>query len=59
MELHPVTIMLGLLIFGHFFGMIGMIFATPLVAILKIIFTFVNEKLDLLGKIKEKMLYFE
>ena len=59
MELHPVTIMLGLLIFGHFFGMIGMIFATPLVAILKIIFTFINEKLQLLDKIKERMLYFE
>ena len=25
MKLHPVTIMLGLLIFGHFFGIIGMI----------------------------------
>lgn len=59
MELHPVTIMLGLLIFGHFFGMIGMIFATPLVAILKIIFTFVNEKLDILGKIRKSLLYFE
>ncbi len=58
MKLHPVIIMLGLLIFGHFFGIMGMIFATPLVAILKIIFTFINEKLNILDKIKLKMDYF-
>lgn len=52
MELHPVTIMLGLLIFGHFFGIIGMIVATPLVATLKIIFTFTDEKLCLMDKFK-------
>ncbi|MEG1506969.1 MAG: AI-2E family transporter, partial [Bacilli bacterium] len=28
-NLHPVAIILGLLVFGHFFGIIGMIFATP------------------------------
>ncbi len=59
MELHPVTIMLGLLIFGNFFGMIGMIFATPLVAILKIICTFINEKVHILDRIKAKMSCFE
>ena len=32
MKLHPVTIMLGLLIFQHFFGIIGMIVATPMIA---------------------------
>lgn len=47
MKLHPVVIMLGLLIFGHFFGIIGMIVATPLVATLKIIWTFTNEKLHI------------
>ena len=34
MELHPVTIMLGLLIFGHFFGILGMVIATPVIATL-------------------------
>ena len=29
-KLHPVTIMLGLLIFGHFFGIIGMVLSTPI-----------------------------
>lgn len=52
MKLHPVTIMLGLLIFQHFFGIIGMIVATPVVATLKVIFTFVDEKIDVMKKIK-------
>lgn len=51
MKLHPVTIMLGLLIFQHFFGIIGMVVATPVIACLKILFIFINEKLDILGKI--------
>lgn len=43
MKLHPVTIMLGLLLFNYFFGMIGMIVATPLIATIKIIFEFIME----------------
>ncbi len=44
MKLHPVTIILGLLIFGHFFGIIGMVIATPLTAIIKTIWLFLNDK---------------
>ena len=51
MKLHPVTIMLGLLIFQHFFGIIGMIVATPVIAAGKIILTFINEKVDVVGKV--------
>jgi len=51
MKLHPVTIMIGLLIFEHFFGIIGMIVATPVIACLKIIITFINEKIDVIGKV--------
>ena len=47
MKLHPVTIMLGLLLFGHFFGIIGMILATPVIACVKILLTFINEKLNI------------
>ena len=47
MKLHPVTIMLGLLIFNYFFGMIGMIVATPVIATLKIIFEFILENTTL------------
>lgn len=54
MKLHPVTIMAGLLIFQHFFGIIGMIVATPVIACLKVIFTFTDEKLEIMNKIKNK-----
>ena len=47
MKLHPVTIMLGLLLFNYFFGMIGMIVATPVIATLKIIFEFILENTTL------------
>ena len=47
MKLHPVTIMLGLLLFNYFFGMIGMIVATPLIATIKIIFEFIMENTTL------------
>lgn len=43
-NLHPVTILIGLLIFGSFFGIIGMILATPIIALLKIIYVFLDEK---------------
>lgn len=51
MKLHPVTIMVGLLIFGHFFGIIGMIFATPIIAIFKTIFNYFDKKYDIIGMI--------
>lgn len=53
MSLHPVTIMIGLLIFEHFFGILGMVIATPAIACLKIIIKFINEKLHLTKKFIE------
>lgn len=47
MKLHPVTILIGLLIFQHFFGILGMIIATPVIATAKTIFTFYNNKYHL------------
>lgn len=47
-KLHPVTIMLGLLVFGHFFGIIGMLISTPILAVLKLIFLFFEDKYKLL-----------
>ena len=52
MKLHPVTIMIGLLLFGHFFGIIGMIFATPVISIFKTIWNFFDKKYDIMGMIK-------
>lgn len=54
MDLHPVTIVISLLIFEHFFGIIGMIVATPIVAVMKIIYLFLDEKFDLFRYSKEK-----
>ena len=51
MKLHPVTIMLGLLIFQHFFGIIGMIVATPVIAAGKVIFTYLDEKLNIIDRL--------
>lgn len=47
MQLHPVTIIVGLLIFGYFFGIIGMVFATPCLALLKVLWRFVRGKYNL------------
>ena len=44
MKLHPVTIMLGLLLFEHFFGILGMVIATPCIACIKVIAVFVLER---------------
>ncbi len=51
MKLHPVTIMIGLLVFGSFFGIIGMIIATPVISIIKTIVLFFDEKFSLKERI--------
>lgn len=48
-KLHPVTIMLGLLIFGHFFGIVGMVISTPVIAAFKATFMFFNDKFGILN----------
>ena len=50
-SLHPITIMLSLLIFEYFFGIIGMILAAPIVATLKILFEFFDNKYHFMNKI--------
>ena len=47
MKLHPVTIMIGLLIFSKFFGIFGMVISTPIIGAIKTIFIFFNEKYNL------------
>lgn len=47
MKLHPVTIIISLLIFGSLFGIIGMILAAPIIATLKTLFSFFDEKYDI------------
>ena len=48
-KLHPVTIMLGLLVFGHFWGILGMVISTPIISTFKAIFNHFNEKYDIIS----------
>lgn len=45
-NIHPVTVIISLLIFGYFFGIIGMIVATPVVAITKEIYFYTMKKYE-------------
>lgn len=54
MKLHPVTIMLGLLVFQHFFGIMGMVIATPCIACIKVIVVFFLEQSGWYANIIEK-----
>ena len=49
MNLSPITIIISLLVFEYLFGIIGMVIATPVVAIIKIIYQFFDEKYDFFG----------
>lgn len=55
-DIHPITIVISLLIFEHFFGIIGMIIAAPIVGALKIVFNFYNDKYKFIDKIKPNKL---
>ena len=46
-ELHPVTIIVGLLLFEHFLGIVGMIFCTPCMSLVKVVWRFFKEKYNL------------
>ena len=54
LNLHPVSIMMGLLIFGYFFGIVGMLIATPCIALIKIIVTFFIKKFNLFNYSEEE-----
>ena len=55
MKLHPVTVIIGVLIFGYFFGIWGMILATPIISCVKIIIQYVLEKYHWIDKIKSNI----
>ena len=42
-KLKPIAIILCLTLFGNFFGIMGMLVATPILAIIKVIFLYVNK----------------
>ena len=51
MQLNPIAIIVGLLLFGYLFGIVGMIFATPCIAIIKEIIIFISHRIK---KIEEE-----
>lgn len=53
-NLSPITIIVSLLIFGHFWGMFGMIIATPLMAIIKVLYEFFDEKYNFFSYKEDK-----
>ncbi len=50
MNLSPITIIISLLVFEYLFGIIGMVVATPVVALIKVIYNFFDEKYHFFGK---------
>lgn len=44
-NLHPIIIIIALLVFGHFFGILGMVLATPILTILRVLMEFTKEKI--------------
>lgn len=47
-SLHPIIIIIALLVFNYFFGIVGMILATPTLTIVRVIVEFILEKTNLL-----------
>ena len=51
-KISPILIIVGLLVFGKFFGVFGMIFATPIIAMLKVLF---NKLMIVLKKCNDRI----
>ena len=46
-KINPVLIIGALLLFGKFFGILGMIIATPILAFLKVMYEYISKKKEL------------
>ncbi len=46
MKLHPVSIIIGLIVFGYFFGITGMVLATPVISLLKILYRYISKAIE-------------
>ena len=53
-DLHPVILMLSLLVFEYFFGIFGMVIAVPIVATIKIVLLFFENKYHFINKMLER-----
>ena len=50
-DIHPITIIIGLIVFEYFFGILGMVLATPIMGAVKILFKYFNEKYHLVDRL--------
>ena len=56
LKLNPILIIIGLIIFSHFFGIVGMIISTPVVSIIKILYDYYKKnKPDWFIKVLDKL----
>lgn len=55
-KLHPVTIIVGLLIFGHFFGIVGMLLSTPIISVGKVVIEYIDSKIHIFSNNEEEVL---
>lgn len=56
-KISPVLVIIGLFVFGNIFGIVGMMFATPVLAVLKVVFGHIDKVIEKCfgrGKIDEK-----
>ncbi len=53
-DINPIAIVMSLIIFEYFFGIVGMILATPIVGAIKILFIHFDNKYHLLDKVLRK-----
>ena len=45
-KISPILVIIGLIVFGELFGIVGMILATPLVAIIKVVYQYFKKCMD-------------
>lgn len=40
LKINPIIILIGLIVFGYFFGIIGMLISTPLISVIKSVYEY-------------------
>ena len=50
LKINPIIIIIGLIVFGHFFGILGMLLSAPLTCIIKILINYFNVSKKVLHK---------
>ncbi|MBP5684760.1 MAG: AI-2E family transporter [Bacilli bacterium] len=53
-DINPIVIVVALIVFEHFFGILGMILAAPVIGAIKILFNYFDHKYHLLDRLLKK-----